>query len=52
MKKYNVRIKIELTHKVEANSAREAEEIARDLGEVHANLYRSTEWKAQRVLRW
>ena len=49
MKDYRVTIKITLEHKVKANSAKEAEVIARDMGEVHANLSHSSEWKAKRV---
>ena len=49
MKKYLVILKITLSHTVEANSKTEAESLARDLGEHHADIERVREWKAQVV---
>lgn len=43
MKTYLVTLKIELTRTVEANSKKEAEDIARDMGEYNADLGRDTD---------
>ena len=47
MKKYIVTLKIALSREVEANSKREAEEIARDMGEYDADIDRVTGWTAK-----
>lgn len=48
-KEYLVRMTIKLSHTVTASNAKEAEVIARDLGEVNADIYRATEWKATKI---
>ena len=47
MSKYRVTLKITLSREVEANSKREAEEIARDMGEYDCTIDRVTDWNAK-----
>ena len=49
MKKYLVTLKIVLSREVEANSKREAEEMARDMGEYYADISRVTGWIAKPI---
>ena len=46
MKRYLVTLKIVLSREVEAKTAKEAEEIARDMGEYNADISRVRDWKA------
>ena len=46
-KRYIVTLRIVLTRSVDAYSKREAEEIARDMGECDCDLGRSSDWKAK-----
>ena len=49
MNKYLVTLKITLSREVEATSRKEAEAIARDMGEYNADIYRATDWKAKAI---
>ena len=49
MNKYLVTLKIVLSREVEATNKREAEEIARDMGEYDADITRVRDWKAERL---
>ena len=48
-KSYLVTLKIVLSREVEANSKREAEETARDMGEYNADISRVTDWTAKPI---
>lgn len=51
MNKYTVIRKVYLVHHdIEANSAREAENIARELGGYHAGIEYKSDWHARKVI--
>lgn len=49
VKQYIVTLKIKLTRQVAASSKRDAEEIARDMGEYNADIARVIDWKAKLI---